>query len=333
MPRRRNARTGGLSEMGTVFIGRMSTKTSVPMECSTAPPPGGHHIEWVHANPRGRLTGACSRRAVNERRPRAADAQSLGGQDHQRTMSHLPADEPIRTVSEFVSLLQGEAPQGQRLFRGQNTDECLLPRIMRLAKEKKIGPTKLQSIERQMLERFRRESIPMLRSARELTQWELLSIAQHRGMPTRLLDWTASALAGLWFAVSTDPPNMEAHGVVWMVDVPSKHVKTPSPVDDIFEVKRTHFFQPFHLDPRIAAQSGWFSVYRHNRTEFLPLEQLEKFSSGIRRFVVARDRFEDLRQELRLLGVSSASMFPDLSGLGAALQAEYIDSWRVLRTI
>jgi hypothetical protein len=186
-----------------------------------------------------------------------------------------------------------------------------------------------------MLQRFRRESVPALGTLRAESDWELLSVAQHQGMPTRLLDWTANALAGLWFAVSTDPPADEPHGIVWVLEVDPANEKTPTAADDIFDLKRTYVFQPFHLDRRIVAQSGWFSVHRYAQAKdrFLPLERHERYSTSLTRFVVPRGRFDPLRRELRLLGVSQASMFPDLSGLGADIQAEFIDSWRPLATI
>jgi len=154
-------------------------------------------------------------------------------------------------------------------------------------------------------------------------------------MPTRLLDWTANALAGLWFAVSTDPPEEDKHGAVWVLEVDPANEKTPAPSDDIFELRRTYVFQPFHLDRRIVAQSGWFSVHRYAQAKdrFLSLERHDRYSKSLKRFIVPRDRFDPLRRELRLLGVSQASMFPDLSGLGADIQAEFIDSWRPLATI
>jgi len=108
---------------------------------------------------------------------------------------------------------------------------------------------------------------------------------------------------------------------------------SPAADDNVFAPKHTYFFQPFHSDPRIVAQSGWFSVYRHNRTEFLPLEKLDKYRPNLKRMVIPRDQFSTIRRELRLLGIGQASMFPDLSGLGADIQAEFIDSWRGLRTI
>ena len=120
-------------------------------------------------------------------------------------MAARETDKTIRSVGEFISCLHETSTSKRRLFRGQNTDKPLLPRIMRLAKENHISPNDINGIEQRMLERFKKESVPMLQGTRKLADWELMSIAQHWGMPTRLLDWTANPLAGLWFAVSAIP--------------------------------------------------------------------------------------------------------------------------------
>lgn len=97
----------------------------------------------------------------------------------------------VRSVSQFVSRLNENSSGELRLFRGQDTDKVLLPRIMRLAKENQIAPSEIDSIEQKMLERFMKESVPMLQDRRKCAVWELMAIAQHWGMPTRLLrlDW------------------------------------------------------------------------------------------------------------------------------------------------
>jgi hypothetical protein len=236
-------------------------------------------------------------------------------------------EETINSVGAFICRLRETSTTKKRLFRGQNTDQPLLPKVIRLAKEKNIAPPNFNDLEKSMLARFRRESVPLLPAlpvTRELGDWELISIAQHWGMPTRLLDWTANPLAGLWFAVSADPPNGEKHGVVWALEDPNE--KTFDSGQNIFALPETCFFQPPHLDRRIIAQSGWFSVYRHNRTKFLSLENMDKFRSKLRRFIVPKVSFLSLRKELRLLGINHALLFPDLTGLGAEIGAEIIDS-------
>lgn len=242
---------------------------------------------------------------------------------------------PIRFASELVRHLRQTPTDRRRLFRGQNTDKPLLPRIARLAEKNGIPFSEVTSLERKMLQRFRRESVPMLGGHNTHSDWELLSIAQHQGMPTRLLDWTANALAGLWFAVAVDPPETEGHGVVWVLEVDPANETTPTAKDDIFDLKRTFVFQPFHLDRRIVAQAAWFSVHRYTevKDQFLPLERNSRYAGSLTCFTIPRGRFGPLRDELRLLGISPATMFPDLSGLGADIQAEFIDSGRPLRTI
>lgn len=66
-------------------------------------------------------------------------------------------DIPIRSLGQFISNVEETSGNALRLFRGQNTDQCLLPRIMRLAKANEISRAKIDDVERKMLERFRKE--------------------------------------------------------------------------------------------------------------------------------------------------------------------------------
>src|SRR5688572_7681080 len=102
----------------------------------------------------------------------------------------------IMAVADLARLMQEFEGARRLLFRGQNVDEPLLPRIARIAQTKGISRIDLEQIERRMLERFRKESVPFVRGRTPTTWWEWLSVAQHQGLPTRLLDWTANALAG-----------------------------------------------------------------------------------------------------------------------------------------
>jgi hypothetical protein len=128
----------------------------------------------------------------------------------------LPDIGSINSVVDLAKVLQKAGNGSRFLFRGQNVNKPLLPKIARLALEQSIPYEDLVKLERKMLNRFKKESVPLLQSLRPRTSWDWLSIAQHQGLPTRLLDWTTSAIVGLWFAVSADPPNEEPEGALWV---------------------------------------------------------------------------------------------------------------------
>jgi hypothetical protein len=245
------------------------------------------------------------------------------------------SSDQIVAVSDLARFIQEFDGARRLLFRGQNVDKPLLPRIARIAQKKAISRDDLEAIERRMLDRFRKECVPLIRGRAPTTPWEWLSVAQHQGLPTRLLDWTANALAGVWFAVSADPSADDGHGVLWVMNVPEEYERSPTEADDPFSFKVTFVFQPFHLDQRIVSQAGWFTAHKFSdqHGKFLPLTSLSQFKNNIRKYSIPAASFVSLRKELRLMGVTQASLFPDLSGLCADIQADCIDSWRPPQTI
>jgi len=125
--------------------------------------------------------------------------------------------ETITSVSILTKLVETQFNSGSYLFRGQSEDWPLKPKIGR-------GTLKDDFLaqEQNLLEEFRLRSRPHLVTP-ERNPWDLLAIAQHHGMSTRLLDWSQNALAALWFAVKDDPKEGD-HGVVWGLPVTQSDV-------------------------------------------------------------------------------------------------------------
>lgn len=130
-------------------------------------------------------------------------------------------EEKIDSVQQYVDLIDKEKESAENagndadfIFRGQRRDLPLLPKLARLELRGEI-----KNIENLIIDEFRRTSMP-LSEFQPKDDWDILSLAQHHGLPTRLLDWTYSALAALWFTVK-DPPykngKISENGVVWVL--------------------------------------------------------------------------------------------------------------------
>lgn len=237
----------------------------------------------------------------------------------------------IASVSDFAHKVAA-LPSGRILFRGQNVDLPLLPKI---ARHTALSADALEVAEQRMLNRFKREGAPFLNGMAPANDWDWLSIAQHQGMPTRLLDWTTNSLAALWFAVATDPPEGHEAGVVWVLSLADEDLSVPRHDENPFKVGHTRVFQPFHVDKRIAAQAGWFSVHKYSESagKFVPLDQHRTYKNKVRRLRIQKAHFSTIRDALRRMGLTRATLFPDLSGLCADIQEEYLLALRPANSI
>src|SRR5262249_37335757 len=82
---------------------------------------------------------------------------------------------------------------------------------------KRLGHADVQSafIEGRLIESFRKYAHGQFDE--KSSDWHWISLAQHHGLPTRLLDWTYSPFVALHFATS-DTLKMGLDAVVWCVD-------------------------------------------------------------------------------------------------------------------
>jgi hypothetical protein len=169
---------------------------------------------------------------------------------------------------------------------------------------------------------------------RALSDAELLTLGQHHGLPTRLLDWTENPLVACFFAAA--PGTDETDGVVWQFLPYDRSLDYRD--EPISEIKSPKVLYPDHIDARVVQQQAVFTIHPlpPNGRRFEPFDRV---IGGIAPLVYAvpyhiprRDK-ESLRRHLDVLGVNFRSVYPGLDGLGRQLAWEIDrDTSRFLQT-
>lgn len=234
----------------------------------------------------------------------------------------------ISSFEAFMKYLTEECTNDEDtvLFRGQREDKPLLARLARITPRKGAGVLEIES---EMFQQFRRESRPYL-PAGPWSDWDLLVIAQHHGLPTRLLDWSKNPLAALCFAVENPPVANPVEsenwqpGVVWVFRPPKTLYIDPRTTEDPFKLNKSGVVRPYHIAARIVAQIGWFTAHAYYRTGFRAMEQTTA-DQYLTKLEIPASAFCQIRSDLDRCGVNRASLFPDLDGL--CRHIEWLQTW------
>src|SRR4051812_43482218 len=128
-------------------------------------------------------------------------------------------------------------------FRGHaRLDHRLASSLVRLA-----GPgADVYRLELALLRNFRKYAHE--EGVGEDSIWAWLSLGQHRGLPTRLLDWTYSPLVALHFATE-DPADFDQDGVVWAVNFVEANKRIPRRLQRILKEEGSDTFTAEMLAP------------------------------------------------------------------------------------
>jgi FRG domain len=199
---------------------------------------------------------------------------------------------------------------GTWIFRGHSSRAFQLQPSAGRVKE---GTTAAQVLtrEKQIFSQFKRQARLHIQYSASFNLWEWMTLAQHYGVPTRLLDWTSNPLVAAYFAVASPPEDRPARIVaVRLLAAPFVDVDTDHP----FELDGVRFFDAPAVAPRVASQSGLFSVHPQPHEPWaVPTTLLDSFD-------ISAPLKAEFRNRLCGMGIHAASIWGDLPGLGEHLR-------------
>jgi len=235
-------------------------------------------------------------------------------------------------VTSAVDVLQVlEQLDDYVFFRGHgNASWPLLPSIGRtysIAGNESLlveGYEDWKTLESDLLERFCKYSLPFLQE-RPSKKLEWLVLAQHHGLPTRLLDWNSNPLKALFFAVEN--PTQKTDGAVWAFAPDGWWTDLSKVESEIDESEYVYPWLPDHSNARIAAQEGCFTIFPlpSNTRPLLPLNAAgaHKFVGFAEKWVIPAASKARLRIELTKLGITHQTLFPGLDGLATRIRRDF----------
>jgi len=181
------------------------------------------------------------------------------------------------------------------------------------------------------------------------TLWFRLAVAQHHGLPTRLIDWSVSPKVAAHFA-TFEEEHYDKDGAIWCVDVVEARKLLPPTLRQILSAERAFlfslemlekvnsladfdaliahgqfvlFFEPPSLDDRIINQGAIMSVMPGVSLDLQSFLKQRKNQKLFYRIIIPKKLKWELRDKLDQDNVTERMLFPGLDGLSRWLKRYY----------
>jgi hypothetical protein len=264
------------------------------------------------------------------------------------------------TITEFVEWATAAADLSiveelfeAAWFRGTNSAKYkLIPSLYR----SKEGLSELSDAV--LRDEFKRRALPLVAERPPRDDWEWYFLMQHYNAPTRLLDWTDSALVALYFAISSvhrsDEDLSNLKPAVWVLnpwalnrrftsggpvtpgvsshdELMSKYLKQlytrPDGNDLAQDLKYPVSIDPSFIAQRMLVQHSHFTLHGHDARGLDEMMHDTDLNLGntLHKVTISTNAegIRRMRWDLAILGITETTIYPDLTGLGRELNLEY----------
>ena len=249
---------------------------------------------------------------------------------------------------------EGDHFRSPYVFRGMDVASWgLATSLERLPKKPN---TRVPLVERALIRGFRKYA--SAGAFDEKSEWYVLAVAQHNGLPTRCLDWTASPLVAAHFACG-DEKYKNDDGAIWCIQAQILRdiggLKNPkiaaglygtgwvydtrlleASFENLDELDSTYsdgalmlLWEPPSLDARIASQSGLLSLMNdptESQNTFLQTH-CAHYPDLVLRIVLSAKMKSEARDMLDQNNLCERALFPGLPGLCTWLKRYYGKAW------
>jgi FRG domain len=233
-----------------------------------------------------------------------------GGLNYIASLGKNPQAFVIRSVADLLGMIKRDDQGDDWIFRGHSSSFWRLEAgVHRFINNAKADLESIINKERSLLSEFKRRARIYLQIPPS-SNWEWMVVAQHFGLPTRMLDWTEA----LYFSVR-DRQEISNDGMLYAYQHGVQEIDIES-TSDPFAIEQIELVRPPHLDQRVIVQRSIFTA------EPPRYEKGAGKASNLRYWYVSAKYKAEIRRELATLGISENSLFPGLASLAAEIKEE-----------